>query len=86
MRGKEGNSTNPTKFLPLHFVKDNCNLRYKSPGIIYQKMLKLLLEGVQILGLLRSPLDLFLVVPVPSHSARLVAIQVLSDKAGLLGE
>ena len=21
MRGKEGNSTNPTKFLPLHFVK-----------------------------------------------------------------
>ena len=65
---------------------NNCNLRYKSPGIIYQKMLKLLVEGVQILGLLRSPLDLFLVVPVPSHSARLVAIQVLSDKAGLLGE
>ena len=24
MRGKEGNSTNPMKFLPLHFVKDNC--------------------------------------------------------------
>ena len=23
MRGKEGNSTNPTKFLPLHFVKEN---------------------------------------------------------------
>ena len=23
VRGKEGNSTNPTKFLPLHFVKDN---------------------------------------------------------------
>ena len=22
MRGKEGNSTTPTKFLPLHFVKD----------------------------------------------------------------
>ena len=22
--GQEGNSTNPTKFLPLHFVKDNC--------------------------------------------------------------
>ena len=22
VRGKEGNSTNPTKFLPLHFVKD----------------------------------------------------------------
>ena len=23
LRGKEGNSTNPSKFLPLHFVKDN---------------------------------------------------------------
>ena len=29
MRGKEGNFTNPTKFLPLHFVKDKLlNLSY----------------------------------------------------------
>ena len=27
MRGKEGNSTNPTKFLPLHFVKDKRTIK-----------------------------------------------------------
>ena len=28
VRGKEGNSTNPTKFLPLHFVKDKICWRH----------------------------------------------------------
>ena len=27
VRGEEGNSTNPSKFLPLHFVKDDFSTR-----------------------------------------------------------
>ena len=30
MRGKEGNSTNPTKFLPIHFVEDKISLLGKN--------------------------------------------------------
>ena len=32
MMGKEGDSTNPTKFLPLHFVKDIIRKKISLPG------------------------------------------------------
>jgi len=39
VRGKEGNFTNPTKFLPLHFVKDKLALVVRCSNLSREALL-----------------------------------------------